>query len=67
MSRTLQRFSVRLYADQVTALEALARRLAYIENRPFSWCEVLRRGVTLVLQAEGDRPLPNAAGTPATS
>ena len=52
----LTRFNVRLDADQVVALEALARRLAFTRNFAVTWGELLREGARWVLACEGQRP-----------
>jgi len=55
----LQRFAVRLDRAQQLALEAVARRVSVIENRPVTWQDLLRKGASMVLQTEGARPLPS--------
>jgi hypothetical protein len=63
----LQRFAVRLDRAQQLALEAVARRVSVIENRPVTWQDLLRKGAAMVLQAESSRPLPGTTNTTANN
>ena len=52
----LQRYALRLSPVDVTALEALSRRLAFTRNIPVSWSELVREGVRWVLVCDGEPP-----------
>ena len=45
-------YDIRLDENRVQAMKAVARRKAFEEGRDYTWVDVLRRGVDMVLKGE---------------
>lgn len=59
----LERFEIRFRPDRVEALRAMARRLAHEKQIECTWCDLVRRGIDLILD---DHDLTQAMATPTT-
>jgi hypothetical protein len=54
MTTTLMPYDLRLLPERVTALKQLARRLSYVSQKDVGWTDLVRRGIDMVLVAEGE-------------
>jgi hypothetical protein len=52
----LRSYDVRMLPNHVTELKSLARKRSYERGEEWTWCDLVRESVSMILQTQGSEP-----------